>query len=390
MLSSLVRSSSAAKAIARSIVPSAIPSSGPQATSGGEFFVPADGGAPPGASSAPKDAEEDETQTLLQTLAEHLSLALLARSHQSAAHAESEDPQRAREEREWDRVVVGYLALLAQWLWADPRGVREFLEAGGASTLVEPIAQTGGADILVQGLCALVLGCATSSTPSPGRSRGACCASRVAGADAGRATLHPIVSRVGADTIVSRMARMREDDRFRAISPDGGVLPYPVYSHSGAVLATEADQLEAEAWFDWEFVEFWKSNYYTVQRGVGMEPHETRPSTATAAPNPEATTLIASLREVIQKQADDIEALNKQLIETRKTRDEERDALQTQISALSAELETVQEKRKETEKEHEDLLVFLEELSAKRKREKGKLRELGQEVSDDEDAEEEE
>lgn len=68
----------------------------------------------------------------------------------------------------------------------------------------------------------------------------------------------------------------------------------------------------------------------------------------------------------------------------------QRDTLQSQISSLSAELEAVQEKKRDSEKEHEDLLVFLEELSGKRKRDKAKLKELGCEVSEDEDDDENE
>lgn len=42
------------------------------------------------------------------------------------------------------------------------------------------------------------------------------------------------------------------------------------------------------------------------------------------------------------------------------------------------------------EKEQEDLLVFLEEISGKRKRDKRRLRELGEGVSEDEEEEGEE
>ena len=85
--------------------------------------MPADGGPPP-LGQVPADEEPDEPQTLLQLLTEHLSLAFLSR-----AHADTN----GRERREWDRLIVAYLALLAQWLWEDPKAVREFLEAGGLS-----------------------------------------------------------------------------------------------------------------------------------------------------------------------------------------------------------------------------------------------------------------
>ena len=83
--------------------------------------MPADGGPPPAAVPGDEDADDDAPQSLLQILSEHLSLAFLAR-----ARADIPD----REAREWDRLCVGYLCLLIQWLWEDPPAVREFLEAG--------------------------------------------------------------------------------------------------------------------------------------------------------------------------------------------------------------------------------------------------------------------
>jgi hypothetical protein len=91
--------------------------------------VPADGAGPPEKPSQEEDPDNDERpQTLLQTLAEHLSLSFLSRGRA----IERGD---GREEREWDRLIVGYLSLLSQWLWENPNAVREFLEAGGLSVV---------------------------------------------------------------------------------------------------------------------------------------------------------------------------------------------------------------------------------------------------------------
>ena len=71
---------------------------------------------------------------MLQILSEHLSLALLSRRRADTSE---------REAREWDRLIVGYLTLMIQWLWEDPVSVRQFLEAGAlgmVSTIaVEPV-----------------------------------------------------------------------------------------------------------------------------------------------------------------------------------------------------------------------------------------------------------
>jgi len=117
LFSHLLRSSPRAKALARSIIPPPITAEqGPS-----QIFIPADG-APPEA--PPVDAVDDDEppQTLLQLLSENLSLSFLSRSRANTSDWES---------REWDRLVVGYLCLLSQWLWEDPGAVREFVDAGG-------------------------------------------------------------------------------------------------------------------------------------------------------------------------------------------------------------------------------------------------------------------
>jgi len=57
------------------------------------------------------------------------------------------------------------------------------------------------------------------------------------------------------------MTRLREDERFKAVGPENTVLPYPassLYLHPG--LKQETND-EGEIWFDWAFIDFWKSNY---------------------------------------------------------------------------------------------------------------------------------
>jgi intracellular protein transport protein USO1 len=133
LFSSLLRFLPSAKSLAQAVVPTLAvhPHSTPSV--GGAFFVPADNANAPNIPSqtGPPDEDpdnDDRPQTLLQTLSEHLSLSFLSRSRA----IERGD---GREEREWDRLIVGYLSLLAQWLWENPSAVREFLEAGGLSVV---------------------------------------------------------------------------------------------------------------------------------------------------------------------------------------------------------------------------------------------------------------
>ena len=130
-MASLLRQSSAAKAAVQAVIPSLVTQNKATQEQGGAFFVPADGGGPPEEQKEEAVEEEEDPQTLLQTISEHLSLSFLSRS-------KAFDRGDGREEREWDRLLVGYLCLLSQWLWENPRGVREFLEAGGLS-VVKPL-----------------------------------------------------------------------------------------------------------------------------------------------------------------------------------------------------------------------------------------------------------
>lgn len=66
-----------------------------------------------------------------------------------------------------------------------------------------------------------------------------------------------------------RITHLRDDDRFKAIGPDNFVLTLPsapVVHHQGhqgppSAAAPKHDVEEGEVWFDWAFVDFWKSNY---------------------------------------------------------------------------------------------------------------------------------
>jgi intracellular protein transport protein USO1 len=56
------------------------------------------------------------------------------------------------------------------------------------------------------------------------------------------------------------MARFREDERFKSIGPDSIVMPYPTPAFLQPSLNANGTD-EVEMWFDWAFVDFWKSNY---------------------------------------------------------------------------------------------------------------------------------
>ncbi|KIJ51264.1 hypothetical protein M422DRAFT_158428 [Sphaerobolus stellatus SS14] len=361
LLASLLRSSPSAKSLVHDIVPSLLAANPATPSHPGSFFIPADGG-PPADQALEKDEDEDRPQTLLQTIAEHLSLSFLSR-------AKAIERGDGREEREWDRVIVGYLSLLSQWLWENPAGVREFLEAGGLSVLVEPINQTSDIDPLVQGLSAFLLAVCYEFNRDSG--------------EITRHTIHAIINRLSASAIVDRMAHAREEDRFKSIAPDGIVLLYP---GSQGGLTSPRNPSESEIWLDWAFVEFWKAGFYTMQRAINTDPDAI---SASALENPEMAAQISSLREIIQRQAAEIDVYE-QMDEQKRAWEQEKISLVSQLAQVQADLKSTEDSKKDAEKEQEDLLVFLEELSGKRKRDKQRMREAGLDVSEDEAEEEEE
>ncbi|EGO26144.1 hypothetical protein SERLADRAFT_447399 [Serpula lacrymans var. lacrymans S7.9] len=357
LFAQLLSSSSRSKTLARSIKPhTAVPTTPAQ----GQFFVPADGPLREGAEVEDED-DDDSPQSLLHLFNENLSLAFLSRSRM-----ESND----QEAREWDKLIIAYLCLLSQWLWTDPKAVREFLDTGGLGVLVEPINQTTDAESLIPGLCAFLLGICYEFNRQPG--------------EITRATIHPIINRLGVDMLVGQMNRLREDDRFKAVGPTSIVLPYPtaISLRSGTTAPSET---EGEIWFDWAFVDFWKSNQYTIQRGLGTDPNAMSPSAGASA---ESAMLISSLRDVIRSQAQELEEMQQKIGEA-SAWETKLSELQAQVSQMEARLVQTDEKNKELEKEQEDLLVLLDEVSTKRKKDKERLRAAGLDVSEDEGDEEE-
>lgn len=60
------------------------------------------------------------------------------------------------------------------------------------------------------------------------------------------------------------MARVREDERFKTIGPEDIIMPYrfpTAMPPSSSGPQGSPGQEEVEIWFDWAFVDFWKSNY---------------------------------------------------------------------------------------------------------------------------------
>ncbi|ORX35648.1 p115 like vesicle tethering protein [Kockovaella imperatae] len=291
LLSHLVRNSEHAKKIAREVDPSVSDSA----------------------------LEDDEDKTgLVQLVVGNLMMA--AREQTEAVNRAAREGKPSDEE-EWTRVMVGYLVLLCTWLWDSPKTVKEFLsESANLQVLIQPITQTTGIDPLVQGLCAFLLGVCYEFNREPG--------------EITRGTLHPILhSRIGPDQFVSRMARLREDPRFRAVQPES-------FEQDPTQLDPVEDLDDLELWFDWAFVDFWKNHYYTIQRSIAIDPDAVRGPT-TASDDGETAAIIMTLRQKLKAQTDEVVQLQAKLAALANEHRKEKETLVAEVESLSEQVATL-------------------------------------------------
>lgn len=242
LFSHLVRNSEKAKQIARDVV---LPSVDDDAAN--EHGV--------------ADVDPEEGDRLMQIIIGNLMMA--SREQQECTNRAAKDAKTTHaasatalaEAMDWNRVMVSYLIMFCTWLWESPKGVKEFLSDGGnIGVLTQPITQSTGVDPLVQGLSAFLLGVCYEFNREPG--------------EVTRQSLHHILhSRIGPDQFVSRLARVREDARFRTVQPDqfDNVQQTTNQDAQGAMpklpVGEDGSDDEADLWFDWAFVDFWKNNY---------------------------------------------------------------------------------------------------------------------------------
>ncbi|ORY26157.1 p115 like vesicle tethering protein [Naematelia encephala] len=302
-------------------------------------------------------ADDDEKVTLVQLVVGNLMMA--AREHTECVNrvARQGAVPDSTEEEDWTRVMVGYLVLLCTWLWDSPKTVKEFLsESANLQVLIQPITQANGIDPLVQGLSAFLLGVCYEFNREPG--------------EITRSTLHPILhSRIGPDQFVSRMARLREDPRFRAVQPDAFDAE-PTDAYHLPSLAPEDDEVDEglELWFDWAFVDFWKNHYYTIQRSIAVDPDAVRGS---AAPDDgETAAIIMSLRQKLKVQTEEVVQLQSKLSLLVNEHKAEKETLISEVESLSEQVATLSRSLESSEGEksgHNEKLSLLEKELAEQR-----------------------
>ena len=148
-----------------------------------------------------------------------------------------------------DRVVTGYLMVLASWLFEDPDAVNDFLQEGSSiQALIQIILSPGQQKPLEAGLCAFLLGMiyefSTKDSPIP------------------RSKLHEILtSGLGRDQYNDKMTKLREHPYVR---------DFEVLNQGGY----EVDSTGQPAvYLDKTFVDFLKDNFSRVYRAFDRDPN---------------------------------------------------------------------------------------------------------------------
>ncbi|XMA16920.1 hypothetical protein WAI453_009711 [Rhynchosporium graminicola] len=195
-----------------------------------------------------------------------------------------------------ERVLVAYLMLLCGWLFEDPDGVNDFLgEGSNLQSLVQGVSSSAGDGVMVQGLCAILLGIVYdfSTKDSP----------------VARATIHPIIaSQMGREKYIDRLTKLRAYPLFR----DFEVLPQRLSSAQPGGLP--------EVFFDTTFVDFIKDNFSRLLRVIDRDPGMEIPVVANGVQKGISREMVDSLRsqldekeKALQKAQEEVVSLGRQL-----------------------------------------------------------------------------
>jgi hypothetical protein len=229
-----------------------------------------------------------------------------------------------------DRVLVAYLMLLCGWLFEDPDAVNDFLgEGSNVQSLVQAVLRGDRGSIVVQGLCAMLLGIvyefSTKDSPIP------------------RATLHSILaSRMGRDQYIDRLTKLRRHPLLR----DFEVLPQKLGSVSAGGLP--------DVFFDKTFVDFVKDNFSRLLRAIDRDPGMEIPVISNGVQKGISREMVDSLRSQLEQKDKALEKLQSDLLSLERQLGQERaDSRRAKETALldAARIKTVNEA---LQRHHED------------------------------------
>jgi hypothetical protein len=218
-----------------------------------------------------------------------------------------------------DRVLTAYLMLLCGWLFEDPDAVNDFLgEGSNVQSLVQAVLQVDHGSVLVQGLCAVLLGIvyefSTKDSPLP------------------RATLHSILaSRMGRDQYIDRLTKLRKHPLLR----DFEVLPQKL-GPSGL----------PDVYFDKSFVDFFKDNFSRLIRTIDRDPGMEIPVVANGVQKGISREMVDSLRSQLEEKDNALQKIQADFLSLERQLGQERaDSRRAKETAMldAARIKTVNE-----------------------------------------------
>jgi hypothetical protein len=236
-----------------------------------------------------------------------------------------------------DRISIGYLMLLCGWLFEDPDVVNDFLGEGSSiQSLLQETRHRGPANVLVPGLCAVLLGVIYefSSKDSP----------------ISRQTLHKLlIEQLGRDQYIDRITRFRESPLVR----DFEVLPQ-----------TAAGQFDGglpDIFFDRTFVEFLKDNFTRLTRSIDREPGLEISVMTKGVQRGISRELVDSLRGELEDRKQAVQKLESDMLDLRRQLEQEQfNHKQAKVSS-SSEYSKVQQMNEALQRDHQQQLSGLEE-----------------------------
>lgn len=232
-----------------------------------------------------------------------------------------------------ERALLGYLMLLAAWLFEDPEAVNDLLgEGSNVQGLVAAVKIANTSMPLVAGLAAFLLGIIYefSTKDSP----------------VSRATLHSILTgNMGRETYVDRLTKLRENPFVRdyEVLPQGG---------SGGL---------PEVFFDKTFIDFLKDNFSRFLRAIDRDPNFEVSIVSNGVQKGVSRDLVDSLRAQVEEQKQALEAANTELLQIkRKLEQEELDHRRTRESS-TVELSRIKQINQSLHENHDDEITKLQQ-----------------------------
>jgi hypothetical protein len=234
-----------------------------------------------------------------------------------------------------ERVLVAYLMLLCGWLFEDPDGVNDFLgEGSNIGSLVQAVRHITGDSIIVQGLCAMLLGIvyefSTKDSPVP------------------RATIHPILaSQMGREQYIDRLTKLRGHPLLR----DFEVLPQKLSSAPMGGLP--------QVLFDRSFVDFVKDNFSRLLRAIDRDPGMEIPVVTNGIQKGISREMVDSLRSQLEEKGKALKKAEEELLSlTRKLGQEQADHRRAN-ETTSVELARIKQVNDALQRHHEEEVKYV-------------------------------